>query len=79
MAVRLSALWADRYLTPQKHNISVSGNDICYRQNTLAGLLRPEGLGKLIKIIPPTKGVSTLLWWWGLRDSVTWRAMPAVV
>jgi hypothetical protein len=27
----------------------------------------------------PTKGVSTLLWRWGLRDSVTWRVMPAVV
>lgn len=27
----------------------------------------------------PPKGVSTLSWWWGLRDSVTYRAMPAVV
>jgi hypothetical protein len=27
----------------------------------------------------PNKDVSTLLWWWGSRDSVTWRAMPAVV
>jgi hypothetical protein len=27
----------------------------------------------------PPKGVSTLSWWWGLCDSVTQRAMPAVV
>jgi hypothetical protein len=27
----------------------------------------------------PTKGVSTLLWWWGSHDSVIWRAMLAVV
>jgi hypothetical protein len=26
----------------------------------------------------PPKGVSTLSWWWGLCDSVTRRAMPAV-
>jgi hypothetical protein len=27
----------------------------------------------------PHQGVSTLTWWWGLCDSVTWRVMPAVV
>jgi hypothetical protein len=27
----------------------------------------------------PPEGVSILSWWWGLRDTVTWRAMPAVV
>jgi hypothetical protein len=30
-------------------------------------------------LILPPKCVSALSWWWGLLDSVTWRAMPAVV
>jgi hypothetical protein len=35
-------------------------------------------LGVISKSFPP-KGVSTLSWWWGLCNSVTRRAMPAVV
>jgi hypothetical protein len=33
----------------------------------------------IIWCIKTPKGVSTLSWLWDLRDSVTWRAMPAVV
>jgi hypothetical protein len=38
----------------------------------------PVVLISTICVYPP-KGVSTLPWWWGLCDSVTRRAMPAVV
>jgi hypothetical protein len=51
MAVRLSALRASRCLTPQKHYFYASGTHFCKRLSKPQGLLRPEGLGKLIKII----------------------------
>jgi hypothetical protein len=51
MAVRLSALRTGRCFTPQKHYLYVSGTHFCYRLSKPQGLARPEGLGKLIKII----------------------------
>jgi hypothetical protein len=36
-------------LTPQKHYISASGTHFCYRLSKPEDLVRPEGLGELIK------------------------------
>jgi hypothetical protein len=51
MAVKLSALRSGSCVTPQKHYFYASGTHFCYRLSKLQGLVRPEGLGKLIKII----------------------------
>jgi hypothetical protein len=51
MAVRLSALRTGRCFTPQKHYFYASGTQLCYRVSKPQGLVRPEGFGKLIKII----------------------------
>jgi hypothetical protein len=51
MAVRLSALRTGRCFTPQKHYFYASGTHFCYRLSKPQGLVRPEGLGELIKII----------------------------
>jgi hypothetical protein len=51
MAVRLSALRAGRCFTPQKHYFYASDTHFCLRLSKPRGLVRPEGLGKLIKII----------------------------
>jgi hypothetical protein len=47
----LSTLSADRHITPQKHYFYASGTHFCYRLSKPQGLVRPEGLGKLIKIL----------------------------
>jgi hypothetical protein len=49
MAVRLSALRTGRALLPQKHYFSASGTHFCQRLSETLGLVRPEGLGKLVK------------------------------
>jgi hypothetical protein len=49
MAVRLSALRAGPRFTTDKHYFSASDTQFCYRLSKPQGLLRPEGLGKLIK------------------------------
>jgi hypothetical protein len=36
---------------PQKHYFPASGTHFCYRLNKPQGLVRPEGLGKLKKLI----------------------------
>jgi hypothetical protein len=41
--------------------------------------LTKSQFGTGIKACPLPQVVSTLSWWWGLCDSVTRRAMPAVV
>jgi hypothetical protein len=51
MTVSLSALRAGRCFTPQKHYFYASGTHFCLRLSKPQGLVRPEGLGKLIKII----------------------------
>jgi hypothetical protein len=51
MAVRLSALRIGRCFTPQKHYFHASGTYFCLRLSKPQGPVRPEGLGKLIKII----------------------------
>jgi hypothetical protein len=51
MAVRLSVACAGCRFSPQKHNFSASGTQFCWRLSKLQGLVRPEGLGKLITII----------------------------
>jgi hypothetical protein len=48
VAVRLSALRAGRRFTPQKHYVYAFGTHFCLRLNKPHGLLRPEGLGKLV-------------------------------
>jgi hypothetical protein len=50
MAVKLSALRIGRRFALQKHYLSASGLHFCQRLSKSQGLLRPEGLGKLIKI-----------------------------
>jgi hypothetical protein len=52
MAVRLSALRTGRCFTPQKHYFYASDTHFCKRLSKPQGLMGPEGLGKLIKIIP---------------------------
>jgi hypothetical protein len=49
MAVRLSALRTGRCFTSQKHYFYVSGTHL--RLSKPQDLVRPEGLGNLIKII----------------------------
>jgi hypothetical protein len=51
MAVRLSALRTGRCFTPQKHYFYAFGIHFCQRMSKPQGLVRPEGLGNLIKII----------------------------
>jgi hypothetical protein len=51
MAVRLSALHTGNCFTPQKHYFYASGTHFCQRLSKHQDLVRPEGLGKLIKII----------------------------
>jgi hypothetical protein len=51
MVVWLSALHGGCYFTPQKHYLYASGTHFCYRLSKPRGLVRSEGLGKLIKII----------------------------
>jgi hypothetical protein len=51
MAVGLSALRTGRCFTLQKHYFYASGTHSCYRLSKPQGLVRPEGLGNLIKII----------------------------
>jgi hypothetical protein len=51
MAVMLSALRAGRRFTPQKYYSSASGTHFCFRLSKSLGLLRLEGLGKLIKVV----------------------------
>jgi hypothetical protein len=51
MAVSLSALRTGRCFTPQKHYFNASGTHFCYRLSKPQGLVRPEELGKFIKII----------------------------
>jgi hypothetical protein len=51
MAVRLSAPRTGRFLTPQKHYFYASGTHFFSRLSKPQGLVRPEGLSKLIKII----------------------------
>jgi hypothetical protein len=50
MAVRLLALRAGRFFIPQEHKFYVSGTHFCQRLSKPQGLVRPEGLGKLLKI-----------------------------
>jgi hypothetical protein len=50
MAVRLSALRIYRSVLPQKH-FSASNTHFCYRLSKTRGLVRLEGLDKLIKFI----------------------------
>jgi hypothetical protein len=40
-----------RRFTPQKHYFSASGTHFCYRLSEPQGLVRPEGFGKLNKLI----------------------------
>jgi hypothetical protein len=51
MAVRFSALPTGRCFTPQKSYFYASGTHFCYRLSKHQGLVQPEGLDKLIKII----------------------------
>jgi hypothetical protein len=51
MAVGLSSLRADRRFTPQKHYVSASGTHFCWKLSKPQALVRPEELGKSIKII----------------------------
>jgi hypothetical protein len=51
MAVSWSALSAGRRSTPQKHYFSASGTHLCWRLSKPQSLVRPEGVGKVIKII----------------------------
>jgi hypothetical protein len=51
MAARLSALRTGRCFTPKKHYFYASGTHFCWRLSKPQGLVRLEGLGKLIKII----------------------------
>jgi hypothetical protein len=51
MAVRLSALRTGHCFTPQKHYFYASGTHFFQRLSKPQGLMRPEVLGKLIKII----------------------------
>jgi hypothetical protein len=51
MAVRLSALRTGHCFTPQKHYFYASGTHFCWKLSKPQGLVRPEGFGKLIKII----------------------------
>jgi hypothetical protein len=51
MAVRLSALRVGRRSTLQKHYFSASGTPFCQRVSKPQGLVRPEIMGKLIKIV----------------------------
>jgi hypothetical protein len=51
MAVRLSALRTGRCFTPQKHDFYASSSHFCYKLSKPQGLVLPEALGKLIKII----------------------------
>jgi hypothetical protein len=51
MAVRLSALRTGRCSTLPEHYFYASGIHFCYRLSKPQGLMRPEGLGNLIKII----------------------------
>jgi hypothetical protein len=56
MAVKLSALRAGRRSTPQKHYFSPSGTHFRYRLGEPQGLVRPEGVGKLISKAIPVGG-----------------------
>jgi hypothetical protein len=51
MAVRLSALRTGRCFTPQKRYFYASLTHFCLWLSKPQGLVQPEGLGKLIKII----------------------------
>jgi hypothetical protein len=51
MAVNLSALRTGRCFTRQKHYFYASCTHFCWRFSKFQGLVLPEGLGKLIKII----------------------------
>jgi hypothetical protein len=51
MAVRLSELCTGCCFTPQKHYFYASGTHFCKSLSKPQGLVRPEGLGKLINII----------------------------
>jgi hypothetical protein len=51
MAVILSALCAGRCFTLQEHYFYASGTHFYYRLSKPQDLVRPDGLGKLIKII----------------------------
>jgi hypothetical protein len=51
MEVRLSALRTGRALLTQKHYFSAFGTHFCYRLIKPQGLVWPEGLGKLKKLI----------------------------
>jgi hypothetical protein len=51
MAVRLSALRADHRFALQKYYFSAFGINICQRLSKFQGPVRPERLGKLVKII----------------------------
>jgi hypothetical protein len=51
MAVRFSVLHAGHCFAPQKHYFFVSGTNLCWRLSKSQCLVRPEWLGKLIKII----------------------------
>jgi hypothetical protein len=51
MAVKLSALRTGRRFIPKKCYFSYSGINFCWRLSKPQSLVRPEGLGKLIKFI----------------------------
>jgi hypothetical protein len=51
MALRLSAPRSGGLYTPQKRYFSASCTHFCYRLSIVRGLVRPQGLSKLIKII----------------------------
>jgi hypothetical protein len=55
MAPRLSALRAGRRLTHQKQYFSASDTHSCQRMCKPQGLVRPEVLGKLMKVIHLTE------------------------
>jgi hypothetical protein len=88
MAIRLSALRADRRFTPQKHDFTSFGTHFCENRSMPQGLERPEGFGKLIKwnllIRPQSRDlpafiiVSVWLWIvvWGMcRRKPSWPTL----
>jgi hypothetical protein len=60
----MSALRTGRCFTPQKHYFYASGTHFCWRLSKPQDLMRPEGLGNLIKIIRRTIHDNGTGWIW---------------
>jgi hypothetical protein len=56
------------HFTPQKHYFSAPGTHFCWRLSKPLGLVRPEGLGKLTKLI--------YLIGYRSRDMLAYRIVP---